>query len=82
MRELDDLTLQRARKGEQAALTALVRHHAPVVHGLVRRLAEASRVDDLCQEIFIKVAAALPSFTAAGPARLSTGTAVVLRSCN
>lgn len=72
MRELDDVTLHKARRGDAAALGALVRLHAPLVHALVRRLADASRVDDLCQEILIKVVGAVPGFSPNGPARLST----------
>ncbi len=72
MRELDDVTLHKARRGEAAALAALVRHHATPIHALVRRLAPASRVDDLCQEIVMKVVAAIPRFEPGGAARLST----------
>ncbi len=69
---MDDLTLLKARRGDKAALAQIVRHHAPMVHALVRRLGPAGRVDDLCQEIFIKVVRAIPSFSPSGPARLST----------
>lgn len=72
MRELDDVTLFKARRGDPVALEAMVRHYANPIHALVRRLAPAARVDDLCQEVVIKVVAAVPSFDPAGPARLST----------
>lgn len=73
--ELDEFTLARARRGEAAALSTLVRHHQTAVYALVGRLMAGGRahaVDDVAQESFIRVCRGLPRFDPAGPARLST----------
>lgn len=74
--ELDEVTLARARRGEAAALSALVRHYQRAVYALVGRLMAGGRAvqaaDDVAQEVFIRVCRGLARFDPAGPARLST----------
>ena len=84
MGEIDELTLARARRGEAAALTALVRHYERPVHALIGRMMMSRRdaVDDVAQESFIRVCRGLPRFEPAGPARLSTWIlTVAARTC-
>jgi RNA polymerase sigma-70 factor (ECF subfamily) len=74
-RELDDVTLARARRGEPAACRALVeRYERPVFAVLSRMLRPSGRAElteDLAQETFLRVFRALPRFVPGG-ARLST----------
>jgi RNA polymerase sigma-70 factor, ECF subfamily len=73
--ELDDLTLQRARRGDARAFRALVETYQRRVFALVGRMlgrGRSSLVEDLAQETFLRVFRALPAFTPDGPARLST----------
>ncbi len=74
--ELDELTVARARRGEDAACRALVhRYQRPVFALLGRLLGPAGlddAVEDLAQETFLRVFRALPDFRDDGPARLST----------
>lgn len=87
-RELDDLTIARAVRGDEAAFRALVeRYERPVIALVWRMLAargDATLLDDLVQETFVQVHHSLPRFSPAGAARLSTwiltiATRVVLR---
>src|SRR5262245_58993116 len=75
-RELDDLTLLRAQRGEAAACRALVvKYQRPVFALLSRMLAPSGRlalVEDLAQETFLRAFRALSAFDRAGRARLST----------
>jgi len=75
-RELDDLTLARAQRGDEAACRQLFRHHRDAVFSLVWRMlghrASQAAAEDLTQDAFLRVFRALPVFSAAGPARLST----------
>jgi RNA polymerase sigma-70 factor, ECF subfamily len=75
-RELDDVTLARAIRGERPALEQLVEHHQALVWSylwrMVRPRATRALVQDLFQETFLGVHRGLPRFSAAGPARLST----------
>lgn len=75
-RELDELTLRRAQRGETDACRALIeRYERPVFALLSRMLARADKrslIEDLAQETFLRVFHALPSFTPSGPARPST----------
>jgi RNA polymerase sigma-70 factor (ECF subfamily) len=73
-RELDELTLARAQRGDRAAQTALVERYQRPVFALLSRMVGARRapVEDLAQETFLRVLRALPDFEARGPARLST----------
>lgn len=71
--ELDDLTLERARRREPAAQRALVeRYQAPVFALLYRFRGRADGNEDLAQETFLRVFRELPSFRPRGRARLST----------
>ena len=83
--EIDDLTLARARRGEPAALSALVRHYQRPVYALVARLLVGRRseaLDDVAQESFIRVCRGVRRFEPDGPARLSTWIlTVTTRTC-
>ena len=73
--ELDELTLARARRGESAALSQLVRHYQRPVFALCARLLcsrASAQVEDVAQEAFIRVIRGLPKFDPQGTARLST----------
>jgi RNA polymerase sigma factor (sigma-70 family) len=74
--ELDELTLTRAQRGDEAACRALVVHYQrPAFALLSRMLQPAGRqglVEDLAQETFLRVFRALARFDRGGPARLST----------
>nr|HEX4317503.1 sigma-70 family RNA polymerase sigma factor [Kofleriaceae bacterium] len=75
-RELDDVALARARRGDAAAFRALVETYQDRVFALLWRFlgrrAQAAVVDDLAQATFVGVWRALPRFRDDGPARLST----------
>ena len=75
-RELDDLTLHRAQRGDHAAFRQLVERYERPVWELVWRLVApsgfAARAEDLTQETFLRVYRALHAFDPAGAARLST----------
>ena len=75
-RELDEITLARAQKGERVAWAALVAHHQGAVFALISRILGRRRGSaahqDLAQETFLRVFRALPTFDRQGPARLST----------
>jgi len=74
-RELDELTVSRAVRGEGAATRALVTHYQRPVFALLGRMLRpraGDRVEDLAQETFLRVFRALPEFKLAGTARLST----------
>jgi RNA polymerase sigma-70 factor (ECF subfamily) len=75
-REIDDLTLARAQRGDEAACRQLFRHHRDAVFSLIWRMlgrrASRAAADDLTQEAFLRVFRALPTFAPSGPARLST----------
>jgi RNA polymerase sigma-70 factor, ECF subfamily len=74
--EIDELTLRRAQRGEPAACGALIERYQVPVHALLYRMLQPagmeSLVEDLAQETFLRVLAALPRFSPEGPARLST----------
>lgn len=76
VRELDSVTLLRARRGERDAFTALVVFYQRSIFALLSRLLyglrDASLVEDLAQETFLRVHRALPDFDPNGTARLST----------
>lgn len=75
-RELDEVTLARAQRGEAAACRALVEAYQHPVFALLSRLlgpsGRAGLVEDLAQETFLRAFRALPAFDRAGRARLST----------
>jgi len=67
----DDDLVERCRTGDESAFRTLVDRHKRPVFALVARLApDQSLVDDLAQEVFIRVYRGLPYFR--GTARLST----------
>jgi len=74
--ELDAFCLARAQRREPAACRALVQRHQRLVFAILSRmLAPAGRLDrleDLAQEVFLRVFGALADFEPEGPARLST----------
>lgn len=75
-RELDDLTVARAARGDDVAFRALVEHYQRPIVALVWRMlagrGDTSLVDDLTQETFVQVHGSLPRFSLDGAARLST----------
>ena len=75
-RDLDDLTLARAQRGDEAAFRELVRRYGQTVFAFLWRMlghrAERMLVEDLTQETFVRVHRALAGFSLAGPARLET----------
>lgn len=74
--ELDELTLARAQRGEEAAWRAMVeRYQRPVLALLSRMLspvARRDRVEDLAQETFLRAFEALASFDRTRSGRLSS----------
>ena len=72
--ELDPRTIERACRNEQAAWKQLVETYGPRVYAFVARMhvRDPSSVDDISQEVFLRVSRALPKFDVRGPARLST----------
>jgi RNA polymerase sigma-70 factor, ECF subfamily len=74
--ELDDVTLARAQRGEEAAFRALIeRYQDPVFALLWRFLGRRARpeiVEDVAQETFIGVYQSIARFRVDGTARLST----------
>lgn len=73
--ELDPLILRRAQASDPAAAHALVDFYQRRVFAFVGRMLGplgAARVEDVCQECFLRVFRALPRFDPTGPARLST----------
>jgi RNA polymerase sigma-70 factor (ECF subfamily) len=73
-RELDEVTLRRAQRGEASAFRAVVeQYHRPVWELAVRMLAGSGcSPEDIAQETFTRVHRALPRFDPFGRARLST----------
>ena len=67
----DDDLVERCRAGDESAFAELVDRHKRPVFGLIARLVpDQGQVDDLAQEVFIRVYRGLPYFR--GTARLST----------
>src|SRR3981081_4719675 len=62
--ENDQLTVQRALAGDQAAMRALWTRHAPHIDVVVRRLVghDPDLAADVAQEVWIQIFRALPSF--------------------
>jgi RNA polymerase sigma-70 factor (ECF subfamily) len=74
-RELDELTLERARRGDPAARKALVVRYQAPVFALLGRYLGATRpheIEDLAQDTFLRVFRELGSFRPDGAAKLST----------
>jgi len=75
--ELPDLTLERARRGDERAWRDLVAMYQQPIHGLIWRIVATRaphRVPDLVQETFVRVLRALPKFDRAGAASFTTWT--------
>ena len=73
MADFDEQTLiERCRQGDDdAAFTELVERYKDLVYGMIWRLApDRTQVDDLAQDVFLKIHRGLPYFR--GEARLST----------
>jgi RNA polymerase sigma-70 factor, ECF subfamily len=73
MADFDERTLiERCRQGgDDAAFAELIERYKDLVYGMIWRLApDRSHVDDLAQDVFLKVHRGLPYFR--GEARLST----------
>lgn len=67
----DDELVERSRAGDESAFAALVSRHERQVFGLIGRLvADRQRVEDLAQDVFVRVYRGLPYFR--GRARLGT----------
>ena len=63
MEEVDQITLARARRGDEAAFAALVRHYDTGLRRLAYRLlGDRARMDDALQEAYISAYRALPRF--------------------
>lgn len=75
-RELDDLALRRAQRGDHAAFRLLVERYERPVWELIWRMVApaglAARAEDLTQDAFLRVFRALHAYDPAGPARLSS----------
>ncbi|MCP5269079.1 MAG: RNA polymerase sigma factor RpoE [Zoogloeaceae bacterium] len=62
-REIDQLLVERAQKGEKQAFDILVAKYQRKLHRLLSRfIRDAAEVEDVAQEAFIKAYRALPSF--------------------
>src|SRR5262245_38695329 len=74
--ELDEVTLARAQKGDDPACRDLVRCYQGAVFALLSRMLGRSRgkaqIEDVAQETFLRVFRNLKSFSASGPAPLSS----------
>lgn len=74
-RELDDATVQRAVRGDEAAARALVELYEDRVFALASRMVSGrgrATVEDVAQDTFLAVFRQLPRWQARGAARLST----------
>jgi RNA polymerase sigma-70 factor (ECF subfamily) len=75
-RDLDDLTLAAAKRGDKRAFARLVERFEAPVFGLLGRMlrpsGRESLVDDLAQETFVRVFRALPQFGADGRNKLAS----------
>lgn len=71
--EIDAATLERCRGGDAMAVRLFVTRHQHMVFAfLSRTLGAGPHVEDLAQEVFLRVFRALPRYDGAGTARLST----------
>lgn len=72
MMDIDRSTLELAQSGDRAALGRVITHYEqPVFAFLSRALGRHHRVEDLAQEVFLRVVCALPQFEVR-QAKLST----------
>src|SRR5947208_10472937 len=72
MADSDEQTLiERCRQGDDTAFTELIDRYKDLVYGMIWRLApDRTQVEDLAQDVFLKIHRGLPYFR--GEARLST----------
>lgn len=74
--ELDEVTLERARRGERVACRLFVTTYERAVFAVIGRVLgphrDRARVEDLAQETFLRALRALPRFRPVGSARVST----------
>lgn len=71
--ELDPALLKRAQRGDPRAFRCLYEHHVDRLYAFLRRmLRDEARAQDALQDVFLRVARALPGFRPEGPARFST----------
>jgi RNA polymerase sigma-70 factor (ECF subfamily) len=73
--EIDGEILSRAQRGDDDACRAIVECYQGRIFAVVGRtlgIARAARLEDVCQECFLKVFGALRRFDPEGPAKLST----------
>ncbi len=69
--ELDEGTVQRARRGDRAAQDVFLRRYAGPLHAVLKR-SGVSHLEDAVQELLAKLLTVLPQFEPAGSATLST----------
>jgi RNA polymerase sigma-70 factor (ECF subfamily) len=70
-REIGAAVLERARRGDQEAFAAVIRHYDPGLRALAfRLLGDRDRMDDALQEAYVKAFRALPRFR--GDSKLGT----------
>src|ERR671911_2353475 len=61
--EVGSAVLERARRGDHEAFTAVIRHYDPGLRALAYRLlGDRERMDDALQEAYVKAFRALPGF--------------------
>lgn len=70
--ELDERTIDAARRGQKPAQDAFLRRYVRPLHALVYRLGARGEAEDLTQELLGKLLKVLPEFDPAGPAKLTT----------
>jgi len=75
-REIDEITLARARRGDRDGCARFVTFHQRMVFATIGRIlgpgTGAPQVEDLAQEAFLKALRALPRFDPNGPAKVSS----------
>ncbi len=75
-RELDEITLARARRGDRGGCAQFVTFHQRLVFAAIGRIVGPgfgqTLVEDLAQEAFLRALRALPRFDPSGPAQVST----------
>jgi RNA polymerase sigma-70 factor (ECF subfamily) len=69
--DLDEGTIQRARRGDRTAQDVFLRRYAGPLHALLKR-SGISHLEDSVQEVLAKLLVVLPQFEPTGPASLST----------
>ena len=74
--EIDELVLNRAKRGDEQAFRQVIERYHLMVYNLLWRMVEHSsgqaRAEELVQDTFLSVFRALPKFDTRGPAKLSS----------